>query len=90
MNQEKFNVLLSALVLISNVIFFLLAHYNIFNKELAYTLFAIQTILYSINEFSRAWLTYITKYDKETWEKAQQILGKELTERALKNMKVKK
>lgn len=38
MKQEKFNVLLSAFILISNFAFILLAHYNVMNKELAYIL----------------------------------------------------
>jgi hypothetical protein len=58
MKQEKFNVILSAFVLISNFVIILSAHYNIIDKTLAYTLFVIQTLLYSFNEFSRAWLIY--------------------------------
>jgi len=87
MNKEKYNIIMSIFILISNFAFILLAHYNIMNKQLAYTLFAIQTLLYSFKEFSRAWLSYITTYDKETWEKAQQILGKNLTEKVLNDVK---
>jgi len=87
MDKEKTDVIMSAFVLISNLIFFFLAHYNIVDKELIYTLFVIQTFLYSFKEFSSAWITYVEKYDKEAWKKAQQILGKDLTEKALKNVK---
>jgi hypothetical protein len=87
MNKEKYDVLISIFVLISNFAIFFSAHYGILANDIAYAIFVIQTFLYSFKEFSRAWLIYITTNDKETWEKAQQILGKNLTEKALKNMK---
>jgi len=86
MDKERSDVIMSAFVLIADLILFFLAHYNI-DKELIYTLFVIQVFLYNFKEFSAAWITYIEKYDKKTWKKAQQILGKDLTEKALKNVK---